>query len=153
MPTEEDKDTGPFPRDVTGKLKAKAAALGFTLAGILPAGPSETHGFYLEWLEAGYAGEMTYLHRHADLKRNPSALLPGAALTSTPSLVALAYPYPAQEPPPDTGNDGFRGRISRYARGADYHQTVSSKLASLVEWLETETGTTVLTRGFVDSGR
>ena len=152
MPTEEDKDTGPFPGDVTGKLKAKAAALGFTLAGILPAGPSETHGFYLEWLKAGYAGEMAYLHRHADLKRNPSALLPAAPLHSTPSLVALAHPYPAQELPPDAGNDGFQGRISRYARGTDYHKMVSGKLASLAEWLESETGTPVLSRGFVDSG-
>lgn len=152
MHTAENKEKGAGPGDLTEKLKAKAAELGFTLAGILPAGPSETHRFYLEWLEAGYAGEMAYLHRHADLKRNPSVLLPGAALTSTPSLVALAYPYPAQEPPPDTGNDGFRGRISRYARGTDYHKTVSSKLASLADWLETETGTTVLTRGFVDSG-
>ncbi len=152
MPTAENKNTGTFPGEVTGKLKAKAAELGFTLTGILPAGLSETHQFYLKWLEAGYAGEMAYLHRHADLKRNPSALLPSAPLPSTPSLVALAHPYPAQEHPPDAGNEGFRGRISRYARGTDYHKTVSSKLASLAEWLETETGTPVLSRGFVDSG-
>ena len=152
MHTPDTKKTGTVPRGITEKLKAKAAELGFTLSGILPAGLSETHRFYLKWLEAGYAGEMAYLHRHASLKRNPSALLPSAPLNFTPSLVALAHPYPAQESPADAGNDGFRGRISRYARGTDYHKTISSKLASLAEWLETEIGTPVLSRGFVDSG-
>ena len=46
-------------------VKARAVQLGFDLCGIAPAADLPELGFLREWLDRGYGGTMTYLHRSA----------------------------------------------------------------------------------------
>ena len=58
------------------RLKEEARRLGFELAGIAPATPADGFDRLREWLERGFAGEMGYMHRHADARRHPASVLP-----------------------------------------------------------------------------
>ena len=44
-------------------LKSYAQELGFSIVGIIPAGPSPTLAAYYRWLQAGYHAGMGYLAR------------------------------------------------------------------------------------------
>ena len=46
------------------RLEAYARTLGFTLFGVAPATDADGFDRYAAWLDAGYAGEMAYLHEH-----------------------------------------------------------------------------------------
>ncbi len=50
-------------------IKAQALGVGFDLAGITRLGPAETADAFDDWLSRGYAGEMSYLPRGAELSR------------------------------------------------------------------------------------
>lgn len=140
------------------RIKEEAARLGFALAGIVPAAPALSHGFYEQWLAQGFGGEMAYLHRHAEGKRDPRGLEPSAR-----SLIVLGYPYPAApaysiSPNPAAPYSAsphpaapLRGRISRYALGADYHDVLGEKLRRLAGFIEEATGKPLTARPCVDS--
>jgi epoxyqueuosine reductase len=114
---------------LTGHVKAEARRLGFIGVAIVPVAPPVTHRFYRDWLAAGFAGTMGYLHRHAPLKQDPAALLPGAR-----SLISVTLNYqPAPQPPPAAGQ--HRGRVARYAWGRDYHDVLREKLEQLARFL------------------
>ena len=54
------------PRLTSSQVKAEAAATGFDLCGIAPAGDFQELRFLRDWLDRGYAGEMHYMHRTAE---------------------------------------------------------------------------------------
>ena len=110
---------------LSSAIKAEARRLGFARVGILPAGPSRTHGFYEAWLARGYGGEMGYLRRHAALKADPTRWAQGAR-----SVICLAARYPAGTEAPPDGRP--RGRISRYARARDYHDVLAERLEAVI---------------------
>src|SRR4051812_4830130 len=60
------------------RIKAEARRLGFELAGITTPDPAETGARYAEWVEAGHAGEMTYMTRDPSRRRDPRAVMPDA---------------------------------------------------------------------------
>ena len=97
--------------NLTAALKAKAYDLGFDLVAIASAGPSPDHERYGRWLDAGYAGEMGYLAKHAGLKADPRRLLPEA---KSVVLVGLNYAQPSE---PALRADPGRGQIAAYALG------------------------------------
>ncbi|HKJ00258.1 MAG TPA: QueG-associated DUF1730 domain-containing protein [bacterium] len=134
----------PQSSDLAARIKAEAARLGFAACGVLPAGATRTHAYYEAWLAADYAGAMGYLHRHAALKRDPRALLPEAR-----SVLALAHPYEA--PLPTAPDAAPRGRVSRYAWGADYHGVLHAKLERLAAFIGEAAGHPVRSRPCVDS--
>jgi epoxyqueuosine reductase len=112
-----------------GIFREHALALGFQRVGFTPVGPVERHAAYRAWLKRGYAGEMAYLERDADARRDPRALLESAR-----TLVSVALSYAHADPvdvPADRLARGPRGVIARYARGADYHAVVKDKLRAL----------------------
>jgi epoxyqueuosine reductase len=116
-------------------IAEQARALGFDLCGVALAadsGQSAEMARLPEWLNAGYAGEMTYLHdeRRAD---------PTLALEGARSLIVVALNYNADRPHStdaaltDGASDAApRGWISRYAWGDDYHEVLREKLNALV---------------------
>src|SRR5688500_11120807 len=63
--------------DLTPRLKARAADLGFGLSGIAPATAADGFDRFAAWLDRGYAGEMAYLHKHRDERRHPDSVLDG----------------------------------------------------------------------------
>jgi epoxyqueuosine reductase len=96
---------------LSAAIKEQARALDFARVGILRAAPSLTHPFYEAWLERGYAGEMGYLHRHREAKRDPREWMEGAR-----SLICLAMPYGGLTPHPPLSR--LRRDLRREERGS-----------------------------------
>jgi epoxyqueuosine reductase len=126
----------------TSALKDEARRLGFALAGACPAvTPQGIHHFHA-WLEAGYAGEMTYLLERRDAYEHPRHILDGAR-----SLLLLAIPYRTCDP---AAAGASQGRVSRYAWGTDYHDLIHDRLRRLADWLKAQVPTSKA-RGVVDT--
>src|SRR5437773_668389 len=119
-------------------LKAQAYGLGFDLVGITTLGPMETAGAFDDWIERGYAGEMEYLPRGAAKRHDSRLPLPGAT-----SAIVVGLNYGGRTP---------SGPIARYARGDDYHDLMTGRLAELHRWLESELERRVSGKAYVDTG-
>jgi epoxyqueuosine reductase len=109
------------------QIKEQARRLGFELAGIAAATPADGFDSFRTWLRAGYAGEMAYLHRHAEARRHPRAVL-----AAVRSVVMLGMSY---KPDEDPGATTPAAKVARYARGLDYHDVLRSRLNRLLEWV------------------
>ena len=119
---------------LTEQIKAHAQRFGFELIGVTPAEESQTIRLYEKWLENGYAGEMGYLEKHLQLKRDPRHCLPEAK-----SVISLAINYYTLDPAQALVENPSRGQISRYAWGDDYHEIIRAKLRKLAAFID-ETG-------------
>ncbi len=119
-------------------LKAQAYGLGFDLVGITALGPMETAQAFDGWVASGYAGEMDYLPRGAEKRRDSRLPVPG-----TTSAIVVGLDYGGRAP---------SGPIARYARGDDYHDVMVGKLDELHKWLESELDRPVRGKAYVDTG-
>jgi epoxyqueuosine reductase len=135
------------PDDFKRSLLAEARRQGFELAGIAAATPAETRAAYLDWLEAGHAGEMRYLGKDPGRRSDPKVVWPEAA-----SILVVGLNYHTWEPAPEARLDPCRGQIARYALGDDYHDVIAVKLASVLEWAQERAGPELLGRIYVDTG-
>lgn len=82
------------------------------------------------WIASEKHGEMQYMSKYIDIRRNPQLLLAGAQ-----SLVVVAFSY--------YHADQFEGNLSRiaaYAHGDDYHEIVHSRLEKVAEHIRHEIG-------------
>jgi epoxyqueuosine reductase len=127
-------------------VKRHAVELGFDLCGIAPAQAFSELRFFKEWLDRGYAGEMSYLERTAQAREDVRVSMPWAR-----SVIALATLYNSRRPhstdlPPD------EARISRYAWGDDYHVVVGARLEKLLRWMRERGDTSFEARSYVDTG-
>ena len=120
------------------RIRAHARALGFDLVGIATLGEVETADHFHEWITAGYAGEMGYLERGAEKRRDTRKPFEGVR-----SAVVVAMNYGGTQPP---------GPVARYARGDDYHDLMIDRLNELHRWIEGETGRPVRGKPYVDTG-
>jgi epoxyqueuosine reductase len=120
------------------RIKAQAFGLGFDLVGIARLGPAETASAFDEWLARGYAGDMDYLPRAAQKRRDTRLPVPG-----TVSAIVVAMNYGGTSP---------SGPVARYARGDDYHDVMLARLRTLHEWLRGELGRPVHGKAYVDTG-
>jgi epoxyqueuosine reductase len=125
---------------LTQAVKARALALGFDRVAIGPAGPPEHAASFAAWLDAGYAGGMDYLAHTRAERQDPERLLAGCR-----SVVSLALAYGPREDEPTWSG------VSRYARGADYHNLMRPRLAALVDYLRETGGSEVVSRAAVDT--
>jgi epoxyqueuosine reductase len=128
-------------------VKAQAAALGFDVCGIAPAGDLPELKFLREWLAAGYDGEMAYLRRSAARRADVRSIMPLArAVVVTGTVYNTRHPYSTEEADPG------RAQISRYAWGDDYHDVVGERLERLVQWMRRSSDEPVEARAYVDTG-
>ena len=128
-------------------MKARAAELGFDLCGIAPVNPFRELGFFREWLDRGYAGEMQYLARSADRRADVRAVMPSAR-----SVVCLGTVYNTDRPYSTEVADRGAALIARYAWGDDYHDVIQRRMDALVAWLRERGGSDVEARAYVDTG-
>ena len=127
---------------LTTQLKQEARRLGFDLAGACPAvAPTGIHHLH-EWLAAGYAGEMQFLANRRAAYEHPRHVLDGVR-----SLLLLAMNYRTVEP---AALAPGQGRLSRYAWGQDYHDTIHERLHALADFLR-DIVPGAAARGVVDS--
>jgi epoxyqueuosine reductase len=128
------------------RIKEEAQRLGFALVGISPVKIPPHEESFAVWLRKGLGGELGYMKRTEDLRRDPKKLVPWAA-----SVVSVGMNYFAALPRPETPDES-RGWISRYAWGDDYHDLVQQRLDLLLGKIREIQGDTVEGRAFVDSG-
>ena len=125
-------------RPLEERIKAQAFGLGFDLAGIAALGPVETADAFDAWVARGYSGDMEYLPRWSDKRRDTRLPFPGVT-----SAIVVAMNYGGTSP---------SGAVARYARGDDYHDIMLAKLRSLHEWIAAELGRDVNGKAYVDTG-
>jgi epoxyqueuosine reductase len=113
-------------------VKQTALDCGFDIAGIAFAGPAQDHARYREWIAAGMAGEMGYLTDHrGDLRADARELLPTAK-----TVLSVGKRYNTPHGSSLEARDAGRAWISRYAWGADYHDSMRKDLERVVERLK-----------------
>ncbi len=133
---------------LTTLLKGQAFGLGFDLAGVVRLGPAESADAFDAWIAAGYAGEMDYLARGAEKRRDTRLTVPASRAHTTEraaavSALVVALDYGGREPD---------GPVARYARGDDYHDVMQGRLEALHRWVEARVGHAVPGRAYVDTG-
>ena len=134
-------------------IKSKAAALGFDLCGIASADDFPELSFLDEWLEKGYAGEMAWMRRTAERRRDVRNVVPGArSVIVTATLYNTDRPYGHELPAARSQEPEARAGISRYAWGDDYHGVISRRLDALLEWMRSTSGVPFDARAYVDTG-
>jgi epoxyqueuosine reductase len=128
-------------------VKQKAHELGFDLCGIAPAETFPELSFLREWLDRGYAGEMSYLERSAARRADVRAVVPGArSVIVTGTVYNTDRPYSNGLASPDVA------LIARYAWGDDYHHVLNARLDTLVAWMREVSPEPFDARAYVDTG-
>lgn len=100
------------------RLRGRAEGLGLLRLGAVPLdhpGFVPAQARLRAHLEAGKHGEMDFMARSADVRTDPTLMLPGAR-----SVLVAVVPY-----------GGVQGPIARYAQWADYHTELHRRLEAL----------------------
>ncbi|HET7622218.1 MAG TPA: tRNA epoxyqueuosine(34) reductase QueG [Gemmatimonadaceae bacterium] len=120
------------------RIRAQAYGLGFDLVGITTLGPVEGAAALDAWLAHGHAGDMEYIARGAEKRRDTRLPVPGAT-----SAIVVGLDYGGKQPP---------GPVARYARGDDYHDIMVDRLRDLQRWIGHEFGGPIRGKAYVDTG-
>ena len=124
--------------ELEGLIKAQGYGLGFDLVGITRLGAATTADAFDAWLARGYGGEMSYMSRWAEKRRD--SRLPFDGVTSA---IVVAMDYGGREP---------SGPVARYARGDDYHDVMVERLRQLHQYINERVGRDIRGKAYVDTG-
>jgi epoxyqueuosine reductase len=116
---------------IPSSVKQFAHDAGFELSGIAPVEDFPELSYFPDWISAGHAAEMKYMH-----SRDDSGNLKRASLKSTfpwaRSVMVCAINYNTAHPYSTEGHDSQQGWIARYAWGQeDYHDAVMRRLRTV----------------------
>jgi len=128
-------------------VKQRARELGFDLCGIAPARAFPELTFLSEWIARGYAGEMDYMEKSADVRADIRHFLPSAR-----SVVVFGTVYNTADGgrPKAEGRPSDAIQVARYARGRDYHKVIEDRLLLFVEWMKDSSAEPLDAAHFVD---
>ncbi|MGE5492742.1 MAG: tRNA epoxyqueuosine(34) reductase QueG [Actinomycetota bacterium] len=114
---------------LAARIKNLGRELGFAAVGIAKADVGAAAPRLQQWLAQGRHGDMDYMARHAPLRSDPQALVPG-----TLTVVSAAIDYlPSAADAATTLADNEKAYVSRYALGRDYHKVVRNRLQKLAQ--------------------
>ena len=130
-------------------IRAEARQLGFEACGFCAATAPEGARHLPGWLARQFHGEMAWLARNVEKRANPQLVLPGAR-----SLVVVALNYGDAADHSDQAHpaESSQGRVSRYARHADYHEVMGPRLAALAEFINQLDPPATRSLWYVDTG-
>lgn len=147
----------------TQELKTEARRLGFVLSGVAPAAAPQRLQAFHRWLDAGMAGQMSYLPDRRQAYTHPRHVLDGCR-----TILMLGLPYDtassverrrerlrtrtsranssrstkdhagkvAGDEMDRQHTTGARAKIAKYAAGqTDYHDVIHERLERLKQWL------------------
>ena len=131
--------------EIKRRLKEEAFKLGIDRLAITTAKPAKRLPEYMRWIENGYHGEMGYLSRsdRLDRRRDINIILP-----EVKSVIVVVLRYWSSRVKSEEISS-YRGNISSYAWGRDYHKILGGKLKALSRWLASYGGKN---RWYVDTG-
>jgi len=132
-------------KEASRKIKEMAKNLGFELTGITKAETPTHLVFFENWLKAGFHGQMDYLSRGLERRKNPELILPNAK-----SIICCGLIY-FSEPKKEISSSEY-GKISSYAWGKDYHDIVHDKLKALEKFIKAEISPAAQTKFYADTG-
>jgi epoxyqueuosine reductase len=113
------------------QIKQLAYDIGFELCWItIPDIIPDAKKTYQTWLAKKYHADMAYLEKDPDRRTDPREIMPEAK-----SLIMLGVNY--YQPNSEDTPEGH-GRISRYARGKDYHKVLEKMTETLIEAIRNE---------------
>jgi epoxyqueuosine reductase len=125
--------------------------LGFAAAGIAPARAAGYGEQFLSWLREGKHGEMDYLQEHTEVRLQPARITRFSGLSAKDAVMSEQAPreaksfvvvldvYQSREAPAATGQtEAAFGRIARYARKKNYHDTIKKRLHLLADELRSQ---------------
>ncbi len=125
------------PSALMADLRRWSAELGFSRLGIGRIDLSSDEAHFLDWLRAGFNGDMAYMARHGLKRSRPAELLPG---TVSCICVRMDYwPQDAADAQATLADPGV-GYVSRYALGRDYHKLMRARLQQLCDRIVTAVG-------------
>ncbi len=109
---------------IESQIKDHAHEVGFDLVGIARATEADHLSRFEDWLQRDFAGEMQYMHRHAEARRHPSSILP-----EVQSVIMLGIHHAVE-------GENANCHIARYAWCDDYHDVIRVKLKSLLKRIQ-----------------
>jgi epoxyqueuosine reductase len=135
---------------LTEKIKQTALELGFDLVGVTGASPvsKEQVSRFLGWLDAGYAGRMTWLHSNLEKRTDPAKLLPGA---KSVIVVGLGYKTSNGSTKDIGQKTAPMGRVAAFAQYEDYHPFIKKLLRQLADFIASMTCPSMQFKICVDS--
>ena len=124
----------------------EARGLGFASIGFASAQEDTVRAKRLEtWLGEGNHGSMEWMAERADVRRSPQSMWADAR-----SVIALGMSYAPSHDPFALEGDDRHARISVYAQGKDYHDSLKKRLKALARWMTKEAPESAL-KVFVDT--
>ena len=124
------------------QIQAWARELGFSQIGVAGVDLTSAEPGLLQWLEAGFHGDMHYMQSHGLKRARPAELVPG-----TVSVITARMDYLPTRTPEGWQSIEFSrlqrpedGIVSLYARGRDYHKVLRSRLQKLADRIAQEVG-------------
>ncbi len=118
------------PAALAADIKRWGMELGFARIGVAHIDLAADEAHFLDWLRAGFNGEMRYMARHGSKRTRPAQLLPGTV--GCISARMDYWPADAAESQAALG-DGSVAYVSRYALGRDYHKLMRTRLQRLCD--------------------
>lgn len=120
-------------------LDEQSKKLGFDALRITDTHLGEASERLKEWLAQGRHGRMDYMERHAQLRSDPSKLVPG-----TIRVICVTMNYLSPDINFDVEWDRLakpaQAAISMYARGRDYHKVMRNRLQEFARMIEAKIG-------------
>jgi epoxyqueuosine reductase len=118
-------------------LRRWSRELGFARLGVAQIDLANDEAHFLDWLRAGFNGEMAYMARHGVRRTRPAELLPG-----TVSCISVRMDYWPERAADAAATlaDGSVAYISRYALGRDYHKLMRARLQQLCDRIKSAVG-------------
>jgi len=154
---------------LTDNIKRKALELGFDLVGVTNASPLDAGQMELlaDWLKAGYAARMNYMHRNLEKRIDPAKLLENAqsiivvGLNYKPPMPSVSLRVPdasllrsktaGMKQSHPAAPQAQMGKIAQYAQYEDYHSFIKNRLRKLSDFLISIAGKDLQFKICVDS--
>src|SRR5215208_2267228 len=114
------------------QIREISLELGFGQIGITDTDLSSYEKRFIDWLNKGFHGSMTYLEKHGIKRTQPAQLIP-----NTIRIISARMDYlPPEKNLMKTLNNPTKGYISRYALGKDYHRLMRKRLQRLTDRIQ-----------------
>src|SRR4051812_5991507 len=119
------------PADPRDQIRDTALRIGFDAIGFCKAdlGP-DVRQHLMEFIRAGYYGDMGWLAAKSEQRSQPRRLWPEAR-----TVIVVGLSYAPKDDPLALTTQPHKGAISVYARNRDYHEVLKGKLKHLAQFL------------------